>query len=159
MSRGEAIQIIVRAHREGVALSLTADGKLSVKGAQRPSDELIAVLTGHKEEIVALLPWPPSVAPAIEPAKALARRLKALGFRASLDPKTGALAIADTTGRKRNVANYLPIDKVFDTIVAGLADDPTLLEFDDGARGRVKGRIHGQAERSRSRALHRPSQS
>lgn len=127
MSRGEAIQIIVRAHREGVALSLTADGKLSVKGAQRPSDELIAVLTGHKEEIVALLPWPPSVAPAIEPAKALARRLKALGFRASLDPKTGALAIADTTGRKRNVANYLPIDKVFDTIVAGLADDPTLL--------------------------------
>jgi hypothetical protein len=36
--------------------------------------------------------------------------------------------IADATGRRRDVTRYLPIDEVFDELVAGLADDPELLD-------------------------------
>ena len=37
---------------------------------------------------------------------------------------------ADATGKKRrDVSQYLPIAEVFDKLVAGLADDPKLLEF------------------------------
>ena len=52
-------------------------------------------------------------------------RLRALGSRVYLDAQ-GALLIADETGRRRDVSEYLPIGEVFDTIVAGLADDPDL---------------------------------
>jgi hypothetical protein len=52
-------------------------------------------------------------------------RQQARGFRAYLD--RGALLIADATWRRRDVSRYLPIDEVFDAIVAGLAGDPGLL--------------------------------
>jgi hypothetical protein len=54
-------------------------------------------------------------------------RLRARGFRAYLDSQ-GVLLIADATGRRRDVTRYLPIDEVFDELVAGLADDPELLD-------------------------------
>lgn len=38
------------------------------------------------------------------------------------------MLIADAAGRKRSVSEYLPITAVFDTIVAGLADDLGLLD-------------------------------
>jgi hypothetical protein len=57
------------------------------------------------------------------------RRLRSLRFEAALSD-AGALGIADITGRNRSLARCLPIGEVFDTIVAGLADDPDLLDLD-----------------------------
>jgi hypothetical protein len=66
-------------------------------------------------------------ASAVEPATPMTCRLRARGFRAYLDSQ-GVLLIADATGRRRDVTRYLPIDEVFDELVAGLADDPELLD-------------------------------
>ena len=44
--------------------------------------------------------------------------------------------IADETGQRRSVAAYLPIGEVFDDLVAGLADDPRLLDpYADPGKG------------------------
>jgi DNA (cytosine-5)-methyltransferase 1 len=126
MSAYEAVSIIVRARRERVTLFAKADGKLGWKGAQRPSDALLAVMKEHREEILALLPLPASASFAIGPAKATVTRLQALGFRAYLDH--GALLIADATGRRRDVSRYLPIKEVFDRLNAGLDEDSGLLD-------------------------------
>jgi DNA (cytosine-5)-methyltransferase 1 len=126
MSAHEVVSIIVQARREGVTLFAKADGKLGWKGAQRPSDLLLAVLKEHREEILALLPLPASASFTIGPAKATVTRLQALGFRAYLDH--GALLIADATGRRRDVSRYMPIAEVFDDLVAGLAAEPKLLD-------------------------------
>ena len=108
-----------------------ADGKLGWKASPQPSDELLAILTEHKADILALLPPPPRPGPslAIGPAKAIIARLRRHGFRPYLD--CGLLLIADvkTVGkRKRDLSQYMPIDKVFDVIVAELVDDPRLLD-------------------------------
>jgi hypothetical protein len=138
MSAYEAVSIIVRARRERVTLFAKADGKLGWKGAQRPSDVLLAVLKEHREEILALLPLPASASFAIGPAKATVARLRALGFRAYLDH--GALLIADATGRRRDVSQYLPIKKVFDDLNAGFDEDPGLLDpYPDPGRGNDPG--------------------
>jgi hypothetical protein len=135
MSWREALSIIVRARREGVTLFTKADGKLGWKAAQRPSDALLAVLKEHREEILAALP-PPSAPPppcasiAVERAKRTIWQLRSLGFRPRLDAE-GALGIVDTyaTGKKRrDVSQRLPIAEVFDTLVAGLNEDPGLLD-------------------------------
>jgi hypothetical protein len=60
-------------------------------------------------------------------AKLVLWQLQALGFRAYLDHQ-GALLIADATGNRRDVTQYLRIAAVFDTLVAGLAEDPGLLK-------------------------------
>ena len=57
------------------------------------------------------------------------RRVRARGFEVSLDD-AGALLIGDVTGWRRGLSWRLPIAEVFDTIVAGLADDPDLLDLD-----------------------------
>jgi hypothetical protein len=46
------------------------------------------------------------------------------------------IADAHATGKKRrDVSQYLTIAEVFDTIVAGLADDPDLLDLDTATAG------------------------
>ena len=130
MNVRETVSIIARAAREGVTLTAKADGKLGWKASPQPSDELLAVLAEHKADILALLPPPPR-APgpslAIGPAKAIAARLRAHGFHPYLDGD--ALGVADTTGRKRGFSWIMPAAEVFKTIVAGLADDPNLLDL------------------------------
>ena len=130
MNVRETVSIIVRARRQGVELFAKADRKLGWKASPRPSGELLAALAEHKADILALLP-PPQRAPgpslAIGPAKAIAARLRAHGFRVYLDGD--ALGIADTTGRNRGFSWIAPPAEVFKTIVAGLADDPDLLDL------------------------------
>jgi hypothetical protein len=63
-------------------------------------------------------------------AKETAERLKGLGFRAYLDGDD-ALLIADMTGMGRDLSRFLsPADiaDAFSTLVAGLTEDPQLLE-------------------------------
>lgn len=137
MSPREAHQIIVRARREGVTLFAKADGKLGLKADRSPSDELLTVLKEHKAEILELLvppartSLPPACASlAVEQAKRTIWQLRSLGFRLRLDAE-GALVIVDgyATGKKRrDVSQRLPIAEVFDALVAGLADDPGLLD-------------------------------
>jgi hypothetical protein len=137
MSTREALQIIVRARSEGVTLFAKADGKLGLKADRSPSDELLTVLKEHKAEILDLLvppartSLPPACASlAVERAKRTIWQLRSLGFRPRLDFE-GTLVIADAyaTGKKRrDVSQRLPIAEVFDTLVAGLADDPGLLD-------------------------------
>lgn len=127
----EAFRAIVRARREGVTLSVTADGKLGLKADRPPPDALLIVLKEHKADILALLP-PPSAPPAgppvaIERAKQMISRLRALAFWPYLNAE-GVLLIADETGRRRSVAEYLPIGAVFDDLNAGLNEDPRLLD-------------------------------
>lgn len=65
----------------------------------------------------------------VHSAKETAERLKGLGFRAHLD-HGGALLIADATGMGRDLSRFLSaadLPHVFDTLVAGLAEDPELL--------------------------------
>ena len=62
---------------------------------------------------------------ALERARWTVERLRKLEFRAYLSGH--ALSIADVTGRGRDVTRYLPIGEVFDAIVAGLNEDPRLL--------------------------------
>jgi hypothetical protein len=133
----EAFLAIARARREGVALSVRADGKLGLKADRAPSGELLAVLKEHKADILALLPPPPSAPPAgpplagahpaIERAKQMTARLRALAFWPYLSAE-GVLLLADETGRRRSVADYLPIGAVFDDLNAGLDEDPRLLD-------------------------------
>jgi hypothetical protein len=125
----ETLRIIVRARREGVVLFAKDNGRLGMKAAQRPSDELLAVLKEHKAEILALLPplvSPPTPSP-VEKARLLVERLRDLGFRPYLDGQ-GALLIADEIGRRRDVTRFTRIATVFGAIVAGLAGDPGLLD-------------------------------
>jgi hypothetical protein len=70
---------------------------------------------------------PPS--PRVGRAKRVLWQLQALDFRAYLDEQ-GALLIADALGKRRDVSRYLPIGEVFDALVAGLAEDPGLLDLD-----------------------------
>ena len=55
--------------------------------------------------------------------------MRAREFEVTLDA-AGALSTSDVTGRQRDLSRRLPIGEVFDTIVAGLADDPDLLDLD-----------------------------
>ena len=126
MSWRDGAAVMIRAHRAGVVLTAGADGKLDWKAAQRPPDALLATLKQRKADILALLPQPPSASLAVARAKRRLLRLEALGFRPFLDQ--GALMITDATGRRRGVADYLPIGEVFDTIVAGLNEDPGLFD-------------------------------
>ena len=97
----------------------------------------MTVLKEHKEEILALLvpaartSLPPACASlAAERAKRTIWQLRSLGFRPRLDAE-GVLVIVDAyaTGKKRrDVSQRLPIAEVFDTLIAGLADDPNLLD-------------------------------
>ena len=50
-------------------------------------------------------------------------------------PLTPALLIADALGKQRAVSQYLPIGELFDTLVAGLAINPGLLDSHDKAGG------------------------
>jgi hypothetical protein len=125
----ETLHIIVHARREGVALSARADGKLGWKADRRPSAGLLIILKKHKAEIIALIRPPSRISTTVGAARVMLRRLRALGFEVALNDAF-ALLISDGTGRRRDVAWRLPIGEVFDTIVAGLADDPDLLDFD-----------------------------
>ena len=78
---------------------------------------------------------PSSASLAVERARKTIWQLQALGFVAYLDPE-GALLIADATGNRRDVSWRLPIAEVFDQIVAGLADNPGLLEAEEGRAAR-----------------------
>ena len=64
---------------------------------------------------------------AVERAKLTIWQLHEFGFRPYLDVQ-GALLIADATGDRSGLSRYLPIAKVFADLVAGLADDPGLLD-------------------------------
>ena len=59
-------------------------------------------------------------------SRALLGRLRDLGFRAYLDDK-GALLIADATGHRRDLSRFMDIAEVFSKLVAGLEDEPDLL--------------------------------
>ena len=61
----------------------------------------------------------------VERARQVIERLHKFGFRVSLD--RGFLLIGDHTGRRRDVTRFVDIATVFDTIVAGLDEDPGLL--------------------------------
>ena len=136
MSARETLQLIVRARREGVTLSVKAGGKLGLKADRPPPDELLAVLKEHKAEILALLVPPPVASLAVERAKRTIAQLRLRGFRAYLNDQ-GVLMIA--TGKKRrDVSQYLPIARVFDEIVAGLANDPGLLDSYTAGKGGLK---------------------
>jgi hypothetical protein len=113
--------------REGVALSVKADGKLGWEAAQRPSEALLGAFAAHKADILAMIA-PASPSPfAVMRAKRRIAQLRALAFWPYLDG--GALMIADEAGwRWRSVAEYLPIGEVFDDLVAGLAENPRLLD-------------------------------
>jgi hypothetical protein len=140
MSARETLQLIVRARREGVTLSVKAGGKLGLKGDRPPPDELLAALKEHKAEILALLVPPPVASLAVERAKRTIAQLRLRGFRAYLnDQGVPMIADAHATGEKRrDVSQYLPIARVFDEIVAGLANDPGLLDSYTAGKGGLK---------------------
>jgi hypothetical protein len=127
MSVQETLQLITRSRREGVTLFARSDGKLGWRANPRPHDALLVVLKEHKADILALLPPPPGASPALGPAKAMIARLRGFGFRPYLNDQ-GVLLIADATGKNRDVSRFMSIATVFDTLVAGLADDSTLLD-------------------------------
>jgi hypothetical protein len=127
MSWRETAALIIRARREGVTLTARADGKLGWKADRPLSEEFLDLLKKHKYDFLALI-RPPSRA-AVGPARSMLRRVRRMGFEATLTG-AGALLISDATGKGRSLALRLPIGEVFDTIVAGLADDPDLLDFD-----------------------------
>jgi hypothetical protein len=120
----ETLRIIVQARRAGVMLFARTDGTLGLKADQPPAGGLLAAIWGHRADIVALLP-----PPRVEWAKRMIAWLRARGFRPYLDGE-GVLLIADALGRRRDVSWRLPIARVFDEIVAGLAEDPGLLDLD-----------------------------
>jgi hypothetical protein len=82
------------------------------------------------------LPCPsaPPVSFAAAQAKQLITRLSALGFRAYLDDPD-ALLIADATGHRRDLSRLMDIADVFSKLVAGLEDEPDLLNL-RGHQGR-----------------------
>jgi hypothetical protein len=59
-------------------------------------------------------------------ARELLGQLRVLGFRAKLDG--GALYLADTTGWQRDLSRFIPTTLVFEVLIAGLDDDPALLD-------------------------------
>ena len=63
---------------------------------------------------------------AAKQARELLNHLRDLGFRAYLDG--GALYIADTTGRRRDLSRFISSTLVFEVLNAGLDDDPALLD-------------------------------
>jgi hypothetical protein len=135
MSWPETATLIVRARREGVTLTAKPDGKPGFKADRPPPDELLAALRDHKADILVLLPPSPCASLAVERAKQMIARLRALAFWPYLSTD-GRLLIADETRRRRSVADYLPIGEVFDDLVAGLADDPALLDpYADPGKG------------------------
>jgi hypothetical protein len=67
-------------------------------------------------------------------ARELLGRLRDLGFRAYLDDN-GTLLIADATGHKRDLSRLMEIADVFHKLVAGLEDEPDLLNV-RGQQGR-----------------------
>jgi hypothetical protein len=77
---------------------------------------------------------PPS--PRVGRAKRVLWQLQALGFRAYLEGHV--LLVADATGMRRDVSERVPIAEVFDTLVAGLAEDQGLLDRDLGEGGNRK---------------------
>ena len=87
----ETLRLIVRARREGVVLFARADGKLGLKADRPPSDELLTILKEHKAEIVAVLVPPSGASLAVERAKRMIWRLRALGFRPNLDGRVRGL--------------------------------------------------------------------
>jgi hypothetical protein len=123
-------QLIARAAREGVKLAAAPGGLLEWTAAAPPSEVLLALLKAHKADILALLVPPPSESAAIVRARQTIWQLQSFGFRASC--KDDFLTIADdfqVSGKyPRDVSKFLPIGEVFDTLVAGLADDPHLLD-------------------------------
>ncbi len=108
-----------------------------MRADRSPSDELLAVLKEHKADILALLVPPvrmflpsPCASLAVERVKRTIWQLRSLGFRPRLDAD-GALVIVDayaTANKRRDVSQRLPIAEVFDQIVAGLTEDPGLLD-------------------------------
>jgi hypothetical protein len=64
-----------------------------------------------------------------ERAKQTIERLRDLGFRPYVDDR-GTLLIADVLGNRRDVLRYAPT--VFGDLVAGLAEDPRLLDLERG---------------------------
>jgi hypothetical protein len=128
MSWRKTASLIIRARREGVTLTARADGKLGWKAGRPPPTELLTILKEHRSEILALIRPSSRISTAIGPARSMLQRVRALGFEVTLDD--GALSIGDVTGRGRDLSWRLPIGEVFDTIVAGLADDADLLDLD-----------------------------
>jgi hypothetical protein len=59
-------------------------------------------------------------------ARELLGQLRVLGFRAKLDG--GALYLADTTGWQRDLSRFIPTTLVFEVLIAGLDDNPALLD-------------------------------
>jgi hypothetical protein len=59
-------------------------------------------------------------------AREVRMRLRNLGLRAYLEDK-GALLIADATGHNRDLSRLMDIAEVFSKLVAGLEDEPNLL--------------------------------
>ena len=122
MSVSETVRLIVP-FEDGLERVRRPLGGLPAELAVGPGGERDARAAGlHKADILALL-----LPPRVERAKLVLCQLRALGFRPYLNDQ-GALLISDATGRRRGVADYLPIAEVFDTIVAGLVDDSGLLD-------------------------------
>jgi hypothetical protein len=59
-------------------------------------------------------------------ARELLSQLRVLGFRAKLDG--GALYLTDTTGWHRDLSRFIPSTLVFEVLIAGLDDNPSLLD-------------------------------
>jgi hypothetical protein len=118
--------LIVRARRAGVVLARVGD-RLHWKASKPPSPELLAALKRHRDEIFSLLPPPLGERLAVKQARRTLARLRQFGFRPRLDNK-GALLIADATGGWRDLSKIMPIGDVFEQLVAGLVDDPEMLD-------------------------------
>jgi len=135
VSVSETVRLIVP-FEDGLERVRRPLGGLPAELAVGPGGERDARAAGlHKADILALLP-----PPRIELAKLMIWRLRSLGFRPYLNDK-GVLLIADAhaTGKKRrDVSQYLPIARVFDEIVAGLANDPGLLDSHTAGKGGLK---------------------
>jgi hypothetical protein len=126
LSTRETLRLIVQARRAGVTLFIGIDGQLGLRTDRPPAGELLVAFEEQKADILALLP-----PPRVELAKLMIWRLRAQGFRPCLDGE-GALMVVDAyaTGKKRrDVSERPPIGEVFDTLVAGLADDPGAARF------------------------------
>ena len=127
MNVRQVFQIIAQALREGVVLSAGTDGQLGWRDPAQPSAKLLIALKEHEAEILELLAPPFRSSPAVLQAKFMVWQLRARGFRPHLNEE-GALLISDATGLGRSPSKRLPVGEVFDTLVAGLAYDPELLE-------------------------------
>jgi hypothetical protein len=139
MTWRETASIIIRVHREGVALNAKAAGKLGWKADRPPSAELLDIMKKHKADILALIRPPSRISITVGAARSMLRRVRALGFEVSVSD--GGLSISDATGRRRDLSRRLSIAEVY-TIVAGLAEDPDLLDLDMATAGRDLSDLH-----------------